>query len=81
MLWHDQELHDGEVKSGGDYVSEACNRAVTRSDVLPINAPDKMTVSRWRGRLTEPEAYEAELSKAEERADLICGATGCSGSC
>ena len=67
-------------KGGGD-VRNTARRAATGVVKPKDYGLNQDTIDRWKGRLEEPEAYEAELSKAEERADLICGAIGCSGSC
>ena len=60
----------GEAKRGGDQKSN--NRSVIRSDVLPKNAPDPMTISRWRDRLSAPGKFTKELEKAEQRCIRVC---------
>jgi hypothetical protein len=55
VLWWDTQA---EKSKGGDAKTYGRNRSVTAVESGKNGLPDRMTISRWRAKLNDPEAFE-----------------------
>jgi phage N-6-adenine-methyltransferase len=70
VLWWDaQEKHPGNRGAGRGQIRPSALRDGLKAKDLGL---DRDTISRWRKRLKEPDRFDEELQRAQERCLMVC---------